>query len=396
MRLLLLLLCITQGWTYSSIVEKIKHSNVGIAVKVGKYKPTIQTAGSGFIIDHKKGLVMTCAHVLPEWDGQNNEVYVQLYDGRTVEATTEYYFYTRDIAILRMKEGVGLKLPLPENYEVRFRSSSAVRLGEKVLTMGNPRGMRNTVGSGLVASLDKIIQLKAPNLYDNIIMIDTFVYGGSSGGPLFDRKGNVIGMVFGMSDATRHGFVIPSDILVYVRDCLTENVKPKLPFLGAQVRNPTIEDASKHHGIKVLYSGFFGVVVEDVLKNSPVDDKLEKNDLIYKINNRKFRSYGQFRNYLQLYADQEVSLDVLRKGKKVKLKVKPIDVYEDFRHDEMKITDPQTENIMELMYRGKVDKAEELKKNYSLDRIEIHSKRKPKNKFVELYRRVLLSLKRLI
>jgi serine protease Do len=141
--------------------------------------------GSGFIIS-ADGYIVTNNHVVaPSRQGAVvDQITVTLSDRTEYEATVVGRDITTDIALLK----VNPRGPLPF---VRFGDSTRARVGDWVIAIGNPFGLGNTVTAGIVSALHRNI---GAGLYDRFIQTDASINSGSSGGPMFDMQGNVIGM----------------------------------------------------------------------------------------------------------------------------------------------------------------------------------------------------------
>src|SRR5579859_6348766 len=139
----------------------------------------MQSLGSGFIID-PSGLVVTNNHVIEGAD----EITVTLQDNTSLKAKVLGRDETGDVALLQVKTDK----PLPA---VQFGDSSAERVGDWVLAIGNPFGLGGTVTAGIVSARGRDIH-QGP--YDDFIQTDAAINRGNSGGPLFNMDGQVIGM----------------------------------------------------------------------------------------------------------------------------------------------------------------------------------------------------------
>lgn len=161
--------------------------------------------GSGFIID-SSGYVVTNEHVVHDAD----EVQVHLADDRDLPAEVVGRDSKLDLALLRIKGVSGLPV-------VVLGSSEQTRVGESVLAVGNPFGLGHTVTLGIVSAKARTI---GAGPYDDFIQTDASINPGNSGGPLFNWKGEVVGINTAIkAGASGIGFAIPSDAL---RDVLPQ------------------------------------------------------------------------------------------------------------------------------------------------------------------------------
>lgn len=163
-----------------------------------------QSLGSGFIIDDR-GHVVTNAHVIDDAD----LVKVKLSDGRELEAKVRGKDDRLDVAVLEIHAG-----DLPH---VTLGSSDKTRVGEYIVTMGNPFGLGQTVTFGIVSGKDRAL---GAGPYDDFIQTDASINPGNSGGPIFDMRGDVIGIATAMNpNGQGIGFATPIDA---VKDILPQ------------------------------------------------------------------------------------------------------------------------------------------------------------------------------
>ena len=165
----------------------------------------ITLTGSGFIVD-PQGVIATNYHVI---DGAF-EIVITFSDGSRAPAKFQAATKVGDIAVLRVDVGH----PLPA---VRWGDSDQVQIGDPVIAIGNPLGIGMSVSSGIVSALHRDI-MASP--YDDFIQTDAPINHGNSGGPLFDMKGEVIGIdtaIFSpTSGSVGIGFAIPAKSAQFV------------------------------------------------------------------------------------------------------------------------------------------------------------------------------------
>ena len=132
------------------------------------------SCGTGCVID-KSGIILTSAHVIDS--GEN--IVVTLYNGKNYDAKILKNFEdNEDIILLKVNTGVRLKT-------VKLGDSSKIEVGQKVLAIGNPFGFNGTLTQGIVSRIDYV---------KNRIQTDAAINPGSSGGPLLNKKGEIIGI----------------------------------------------------------------------------------------------------------------------------------------------------------------------------------------------------------
>ena len=162
-----------------------------------------QGEGSGSIID-REGHVLTNFHVV---EGAN-KVDVTLFDGNTYKAQLVGGDPSSDVAILK------IDAPPESLFPVTFGSSSNLLVGQRVFAIGNPFGLERTLSTGIISSLDRSLPgRRGPRPMKSIIQIDAAINPGSSGGPLLDSHGRMIGMNTAIASKTGEsvgvGFAIP-------------------------------------------------------------------------------------------------------------------------------------------------------------------------------------------
>jgi serine protease Do len=214
-----------------------------------------QVTGSGFIID-SHGLVMTNSHVV--FGAQ--ALAVTLDDGTELPAKLLGADPIFDLAILQIPEPDSGKLPV-----LAFGDSDGVRPGDGVVAIGNPLGFDQTITSGIVSGLNRILPERPRMLAHPMIQTDAAINPGNSGGPLLNRCGDVIGVTSEiLGEAQNIGFAIPSNLARSVVGSLVENGRLSRPWLG--IDGSLIDAGLRKIFTLPLTDGFLVEVVE---RNSP-------------------------------------------------------------------------------------------------------------------------------
>ena len=167
--------------------------------------PQTGASGSGSIIN-SRGYVLTNNHVI-----QNaNKVFINLADGSQFEGTVIGTDPENDIAVLKFEPPPGTELQV-----IPFGGSDNLRVGQKVLAIGNPFALERTLTVGIVSGLGRPIQTSAHNIIRNMIQTDASINPGNSGGPLLNTQGQMIGintMIYSPSGGSVGiGFAVPID-----------------------------------------------------------------------------------------------------------------------------------------------------------------------------------------
>ena len=214
-----------------------------------------QVTGSGFIID-SHGLVMTNSHVV----FGTQAIAVTLDDGTQLPARLLGADPIFDLAILQIPEPDSGKLPV-----LTFGDSDGVRPGDKVIAIGNPLGFDQTITSGIVSGLNRILPERPRMLAHPMIQTDAAINPGNSGGPLLNRCGDVIGVTSEiLGEAQNIGFAIPSNLARSVVGPLVEKGRLMRPWLG--IDGSLIDAGLRKIFTLPLTDGFLVEVVE---RNSP-------------------------------------------------------------------------------------------------------------------------------
>lgn len=199
-----------------SVYEKYNESVVNITTEVVNINwflepvPESGGSGSGSIID-PKGYVLTNYHVIKD----AYKLFVNLADGGQFEAEVVGVDPQNDLAVIKFSPPAGRRLnPIP------FGSSKELKVGQKVLAIGNPFGLERTLTQGIVSGLGRPIQKDDTTVLQNMIQTDASINPGNSGGPLFNSTGQMIGintMIYSPSGGSVGiGFAIPVDTAVRI------------------------------------------------------------------------------------------------------------------------------------------------------------------------------------
>jgi serine protease Do len=254
--------------------------------------------GSGVVVT-SEGHIITNNHVVDQVD----EIEVQLSDGRTKKARLVGSDAVVDLAVLKIDEA-GLK-PL------KFGDSDAVQAGDFVVAIGNPFGFEETVTDGIISSKGR------PNRVDGFgdyLQTNAAINPGNSGGPLVNLRGEIIGIntaIISRSGGSQGiGFAIPSNSVKTALESLLKNGRIIRGYLGIQAR-PTTQGVAETDG----------VIVDDVIPNSPAAEaKLKRDDVIKKFNGHNVRNITELRSLVsQVELNKKVDLELIRRGNTLKV-----------------------------------------------------------------------------
>ena len=262
-------------------------------------RPTERKAsslGSGFIIK-ENGTVITNNHVIAGADDILIRVNSKEYKAKVLGA--DPYM---DIAVLKMQTKDKFNV-------VKFGDSDKARVGDWVVAIGNPFGLGGTVTSGIVSARNRDIGMTR---YDDFIQTDASINQGNSGGPLFNLKGEVVGIntaiiAPGQSGSIGIGFAIPANAASKVIDQLINYGETRRGWLGVRIQEVTKEIAEA-----VDLKKAEGALIASVGEKSPADKAgVKAGDIILEFDGKKIDT---MRTLPKVVANTEV-------GKKVKLQI---------------------------------------------------------------------------
>ena len=260
----------------------------------------MQGMGSGFIVD-ANGVILTNAHVV---DGAD-EVTVRLVDKREFKAKVLGTDKTTDIAVLKIQAA---ELPV-----VKIGNPTATRVGEWVVAIGAPFGLENTVTSGIVSAKSRMLPGDAAVPF---IQTDAAVNPGNSGGPLFNLKGEVIGVnsqIFSRSGGFQGlAFAVPIDVAIDVKDQIQHTGRVSHGRLGVAIQDVN-QSLAETFGLKTPN----GALVSSVVKDGPAAKAgIEPGDVILKFEGKDIsRSSDLPPLVAQLKPGSKASLEIWRDGK---------------------------------------------------------------------------------
>ena len=230
--------------------------------------------GSGFIID-PAGYIVTNNHVIADAD----EISIKLHDDSVFSATVVGRDLKVDLALLKIDPG---KKTL---VAVAFGNSDEARVGDWVLAIGNPFGFGGTVTAGIVSARARDINAGP---YDDFIQTDAPINRGNSGGPMFNMKGDVIGInsaiISPSGGSIGIGFAIPSSLAMPVLDDLRKYGKVRRGWLGVRIQSLDSDMADNiglpdQHGALVASVDPAGPGLKAGLKNGDVVLKFDGKDI---------------------------------------------------------------------------------------------------------------------
>ncbi len=234
-----------------------------------------KSLGSGVIID-KEGYILTNNHVVEK----ASSIKVKLSDGKEYDAKVIGKDAKTDIALIK----VNVKNSLPVAV---LGDSDKLEVGDWVMAIGNPYGLDHTVTAGIVSAKGRVI---GQGPYDDFIQTDASINPGNSGGPLFNLRGEVVGINTAIiSGGQGIGFAIPINMAKALLPQLKTNGKIVRGWLGVVIQKVTPELA-KSFGLKELE----GALVSDVMDDSPAARAgIKRGDVIVSFDGKPIKDMDQ-------------------------------------------------------------------------------------------------------
>ena len=291
--------------------------------------------GSGFIIDDK-GYIVTNNHVI----AGASSITVVLHDGKTLQATLVGADAKTDLALLKVKTDMKLK-------SVSWGNSDNIKVGNWAMAIGNPFGLVNTVTVGIVSARARDINAGP---FDDFIQTDASINRGNSGGPLFNLKGEVIGVntaIYSPSGGSVGiGFAIPSALAENIVEQLEDYGRTIRGWLGVRIQMVT-EDLASSLGLERAY----GALVASVIPNSPAEAAgIKAGDVILEFNGNEVT---EMRKLPRLVAETKVNSksDVIiwRNEKKKKISVTIAEMEEE-KKELQKTNKKSDKNLLKTDY----------------------------------------------
>ncbi|MFQ5950292.1 MAG: Do family serine endopeptidase [Nitrospiria bacterium] len=305
--------------TFITIAERVKPSVVNIApsgsVTSSPNRPRQSPreappgSGSGVIID-KEGHIVTNNHVV----GDAKEVEVRLsdkskYKGRVIGKDRD-----TDLALIKIDAGKDLSF-------VTLGDSNDIKVGQWVIAVGNPFGLDRTVTVGVISALGR----ENVNLsrYENFIQTDASINPGNSGGPLFNIRGEVIGINTAIINfAQGIGFAIPSNMVQSVTSQLKTKGRVTRGWLGVGIQ-PLTPELAKKFGVE---EGL-GVLINEVFEGDPAHKGgIRPGDIILKVNGERVDTPNTLARVIAGFIPGEKTrIEVLRDGKSLILDIELVE-----------------------------------------------------------------------
>jgi len=298
------------GTSIADIYAKVSNSIVLIFGNTNN--GTVQ--GSGFVYDYNgRMVVITNYHVVADTDSRS----VTFQDGQGYPATILGDDAYADLAVLSV-DGA----PASEFHPIKVVSSSALRVGDQVIAIGNPYGLVGSLTTGVVSALGRTIQEDTTSRFSiaSIIQSSTPINPGNSGGPLLNAVGDVVGITTAIVDQSQGlGFAIPSATILREVGSLINNGGYNLhSYLGVTGGDMTY-DQSQQLNINVTYGFYLATVVG----TGPSNGKLQVNDVVVAMNGTVIKGNDDLASYLEsrTLPNETLTVTVFRDGTRTSVDV---------------------------------------------------------------------------
>ena len=260
-----------------------------------------RSLGSGFIIEG--GYILTNNHVIAGAD----EIKVKLADNREFKAEIKGADERLDLALLK----IDAKETLPV---AQLGDSDTIQVGEWVMAIGNPFGLTETVTAGIISAKGRVI---GSGPYDDYIQTDASINPGNSGGPLFNARGEVIGINTAIvSGGQGIGFAIPVNLATSIIPQLKEKGKVTRGWLGVSIQPVTAELATSF-GLESEK----GALLSEILPGGPAEKAgLKSGDIILEFDGKKIQEVSELpRLVAATSVGKKVSMTIMRNGREEKV-----------------------------------------------------------------------------
>ena len=308
----------------TAVYEAVNRSVVNITSKTVRNGLVISVqgegAGSGAVID-TDGHIVTNYHVVKD----AKQIDVALYNGESYTATRVGADPLNDLAVIK------IDAPADQLFPVEFGNSRQLKVGMRVFALGNPFGLERTLTTGIISSLDRSLQIHGNWEIKTIIQIDAAINPGSSGGPLLNAHGRLIGINTAIATTSGQsagvGFAIPSSIIMrVVPQLLTRGrvIRPETGILNVLPTEAGLRITKLQPDGPAAKAGLRGSEVKRTRRGPFVTETIDRTagDLIVAVDTEKVASAADLLSYIeQKSPGDEVMLTVVRGGRKLEVAI---------------------------------------------------------------------------
>jgi serine protease Do len=273
-------------------------------------RQAVEGLGSGVIID-PSGVIVTNDHVIRG----ASEIHVVLADGRQLDAEVVGADADNDLAVLK----VNTKGALPS---AKLGTSSDLMIGESVVAIGSPLGLKKTVTVGVLSALGRTIRSE-DRVFNDFIQTDASINPGNSGGPLLNIDGEIIGINSAIIAAAQNiGFAIPADKVRRIVAELTQFGKVRPAWIGFDVQ-PLSPELRRRLG----WDRTYGALVSNVEDGSPAAEAgVQRGDVVVQVATTQVEDADDLKSRFRSFtAKSTVPLKLFRGGQTVEVAITPIE-----------------------------------------------------------------------
>lgn len=296
-----------------AVAEKVTPSVVGIRTTTSVrsfFGGSNESTGEGSgVVYSADGYIITNYHVISgavtNKSGSKVEVFTDTLDSKSYEATVVGYNISTDLAVIKI-DAKGLTL-------VEFSDSSKLKVGQYVITVGNPGGLEfmDSVTYGVISGLNRVVSSDSGV---KLIQTDAAINPGNSGGALVNTKGQLVGINSSKivsEEFEGMGFAIPSNTVAEICKSIIEKQNDPEPYIGVTISEKYTASVLKYYGYPS------GAVISSVADGSPADSAgLAKGDIITEFDGTEITEYSMFDSLLQkCKPDDKVNIKIYRNGR---------------------------------------------------------------------------------
>ena len=305
---------------YESVNRSVVNITTSATVRGLFQDAEVSGSGSGFVVN-RDGYILTNHHVVERAE----VLQVGLFDGSIVDAQVVGVDPSNDVAVIRVDAPADALSP------VSLGDSTTLKVGQKVLALGNPFGLERTLTTGIISSLDRSLEAKNGRMIRGVIQTDAAINPGNSGGPLLNSRGEVIGMNTAIysqvGQSAGIGFAVPISTIKRVLGPLIEAGFVERATLGID-RVFALDDGllilEVEPGGAADRAGLRPVRVRYVREGPFVRARIDPDsaDVLRAIDGVPVRSVGELLTEVESHApDEEVAVTIMRAGDETEVKV---------------------------------------------------------------------------
>lgn len=296
-----------------AVAEKVTPSVVGIRTTTSVrsfFGGSNESTGEGSgVVYSADGYIITNYHVISgavtNKNGSKIEVFTDTLDSKSYEATVVGYNISTDLAVIKI-DAKGLT-------PVEFSDSSKLKVGQYVITVGNPGGLEfmDSVTYGVISGLNRVVSSSSDV---KLIQTDAAINPGNSGGALVNTKGQLVGINSSKivsEEFEGMGFAIPSNTVAEICKNIIEKQNDPEPYIGVTVSEKYTSSVLKYYGYPS------GAVIASVADGSPADSAgLAKGDIITEFGGTEITEYSMLESLLQkCKPGDQVNVKIYRNGR---------------------------------------------------------------------------------